>query len=304
MKKIYLVVSICMICILNTMACSTCGCSAGGSSIGILPQFNNHFVGIRFYHRSFTSTMTHNASNNGVTQSHENYSTVELFARFYPSKKIQILMLLPYNYFLQKEGNTVFQTNGIGDPTILANYVIVNTAQKSKSDWKHNLLAGAGIKLPLGKYQQIHKGETDFNSNLQNGTGSTDFIVDMMYTLRRKSIGLNAEISYKYNLVNSFQYHFGNRINTSLSLFYWFSKKKISVLPQVGLNFEHAQQDNKMKAIITQSGGNGLYVLPGLDIYISRFAFGAKAFVPTYQNYAHNQIKSHTRWMANFLINF
>ncbi len=303
MKKIVFIISLWLLQVFQVYACSTCGCSAGGSSIGILPQYNNHFVGIRLYQRSFTSYMTHSALK-GVNYSKENYSTLELFARFYPSKRVQLFIVLPYNIFSQKEGNTTYQSNGMGDPTIIANYVIVNTAQHSTSPIKHSLLAGAGIKLPLGSYQKVHKGETDFNPNLQNGTGSADFIIDMIYTLRRKSIGFNTELNYKYNLSNNLHYHFGNRFTSTVSLFYWISKKKVSLLPQLGLQFEQAQSDSKMKAIITQSGGNALYALPGLDIYIARFGFGVKSLLPLYQNYANKQIISQPRWMANFLINF
>jgi hypothetical protein len=299
MNKTLLVLIFIIIYYIPLLACNTCGCSGGAIYTGVLPQYNNHFIGVRWYNRSFNSK--HELNDNNVSK--EYFNTIELIGRFFPSKRVQILVFVPYNIFAQKELNTSTKTIGIGDPSIIASYSLIRRGDNLNQKWKHLWFVGAGLKLPVGTYS-FKNGLSEFNPNIQNGTGSTDFIFYTSYTIRKNKIGSSFDFTYKYNLSNNLGYQFGNRTNAQFRLFYLYTKKKLSVLPQVGFLFEHAQKDNKFKGNISNTGGYGLYAHIGLDIYISRFAIGANVQPATFQKISNGYVTSLPRIQTHFLINF
>ena len=98
---------------------------------------------------------------------------------------------------------------GLGDIVISANYNLINTYDSADHFFKHNLLIGGGLKLPTGEFRAIENGLT-VNQNFQLGTGSLDFLFNFIYTVRRKNLGLNTELSYSRNTTNKDEYKFGN----------------------------------------------------------------------------------------------
>jgi hypothetical protein len=78
-------------------------------------------------------------------------------------------------------------------------------------------------------------------NNLQAGTGSTDFIINGIYTIRKK-LGFNAEAIGRINTFNNLQHKFGNRINIGLQAFYWFNVHGYSLLPHAGFAYEYTRQ--------------------------------------------------------------
>ncbi|UII25703.1 hypothetical protein LVD15_20705 [Fulvivirga maritima] len=45
----------------ETKACDVCGCSLGSNYMGILPQFNKNFVGLRWSQAKFYAHMDHHS---------------------------------------------------------------------------------------------------------------------------------------------------------------------------------------------------------------------------------------------------
>jgi len=133
----------------STQACNVCGCGVGNYHYGILPQFRKNFVGIRYRHSSYVSTLDDSHSD---VFSYETFRTAELWARFYPAKKVQIFAFVPFNVNERKEGMTVKKLNGLGDIVISANYNLINTYDSLGAFLTHNLLIGGGVKLPTGQY--------------------------------------------------------------------------------------------------------------------------------------------------------
>ena len=163
--------------------------------------------------------------------SYETFQTAELWARFYPTKKIQAFVFVPFNFNERIEGTSINTLKGLGDIVISANYNLINTYDSVDHFLKHNLLIGGGLKLPTGEFQAIENGLT-VNQNFQLGTGSLDFLFNLIYTVRRKNIGLNTELSYSLNTTNKDEYKFGNAMRTGLTAFYVF---------QVNAAYPHAE---------------------------------------------------------------
>ena len=80
----------------KAFACDACGCGVGSYQFGILPQQTKNFVGIRYQTKSDESTPYHDL------QTKEQFQSIEIWGRFYPLKKVQVLALVPVNYNRQE----------------------------------------------------------------------------------------------------------------------------------------------------------------------------------------------------------
>jgi hypothetical protein len=266
---------------LQTKACDVCGCSMGGTNFGILPQFHKNFAGLYYYYRnfqsiqSFTGTELHKSSS-------ETFQTIEFRTRLNLTKKIQLFVLAPINSNGQIENDLTTTFNGLGDITTFANYSLYNNGDIALNKWKHNLQLGGGIKLPTGSYNHKNS-ENIINPNIQLGTGSIDPLIDAIYTVRYKKWGLNNNVFYRFNNLNSNQFAFGNRLTISSNFFYWANIKGYSLLPSVGINFDNAEKDVHNSFLVSQSGGKSLFSTLGIDFYYHSFTFGTNCQLPVFQ---------------------
>jgi hypothetical protein len=286
MKKILSILLI--ISTLPTFACDMCGCANSGSFFGILPQSHMRFVGIRYRVRNFDSHL-----NSLLLKTKENYQTAEIWGRFYPFKKTQLLVFLPYNSNKQStlSGKTA-QIEGLGDASLMMHYNLRNTFWDSTSHRiNQNLLLGGGIKLPTGKYQYTDNGEEGANPNFQLGTGSVDFILNAIYTLRYQSWGLNLDISHKINTENANQYRFANRTNGSLSIFYTKKIKNITLMPNSGTMAEYSNKDTKAGIKNSFTGGWLMMANVGFEMYYKKISTGINYQLPIIQRLVNNELK-------------
>ncbi len=286
------------------MACDVCGCSLGGNYFGILPLYNKNFVGLRWSQARFHSYIAP-TQYLGAQESNDTYSKIELWGRYYLTRKIQLFAFIPYAYNNMNGTDQVVTAQGLGDISLIANYVILNTGETG-SNFKHSLMAGGGIKLPTGKYDQADGGKI-INRNFQLGTGSVDFHFNAVYTLRYKKTGINLETGYKLNTRNSHDYLFGNQYRASAQLFVWQKVGAFSFLPHAGVNYETAAKHKDGDIIQVNTGGSALLASAGLDVYISRVTLGLNYQDPIAQHYNSDEtadITSKPRWTASLLFNF
>lgn len=287
-------------------ACDVCGCSLGGSYFGILPQFNKNFVGLRWSQAKFNAHMNHHSEYLGEEFSNDTYSKVELWGRFYVSKKIQVFAFVPYAYNDMNGTEQVLKASGLADVTLLSNIMLFNTGEDKKKKFKHTLVAGGGIKLPTGSHDLEDQGKL-VNPNFQLGTGSTDFLLSTVYTLRYQKVGLNSELGYKINTRNSNDYLFGNQFHASGQFFYWQNVKAFKFLPNTGLYYETADHHKAGNIVQSNTGGSALLFTSGLETYYNNFSIGVNYKYPLAQEFNSDDIstiKSKQRWMISLTYNF
>jgi hypothetical protein len=216
------------------LACDVCGCAMGGNYMGILPQFHQNFVGMRWTEQHFQSAHTITAARKGKFDGDEHFRSLDLTARFYPFRRVQLMVLLPYHFFHRTENGLSAQNQGLGDLTVLGNYILYDTGDSMRHSWKHTLTIGGGIKVPTGKFDAATvEGET-LHENLQAGSGSTDFMLTTTYTVRRGKWGGTADVQARLNTANKNQYQFGNRLSTGARAFYLYNLGKFTLLPNAG----------------------------------------------------------------------
>lgn len=304
MNKYIYAILICNLVTTKSIACDVCGCSLGGNYFGILPLYNKNFVGLRWSQATFHSYIAP-TQNLPAQHSHDTYRKMELWGRYYVTKRIQLFAFVPYASNEMDGTDQKVSAQGLGDINLMANYVLLNTGEE-RSDFKHTLIAGGGFKLPTGKFSLTDKGKI-INRNFQMGTGSVDFNLNAVYTVRFKKTGINIETGYKINTRNNVDYLFGNQYRASAQLFFWQRIGPVSILPHAGMNYEQAAMHKDGNIIQVNTGGTALLASGGMDIYVSRFTAGLNYQEPVLQHYNSDEtadIKSKARWTASLTFNF
>ncbi len=256
-------------------ACDVCGCSGGGGYFGILPQFQRHFVGMRWQERvldSYSPATSLESASNG----HSVFRTLDLWGRWYPLRRLQILAFMPVHFFEQTENESIVRTRGLGNASLMANYTVFNTGDSLMRIWKHSFQIGGGVQLPTGPYRLTDSDGVRYHANLQPGTGSTDALINLIYTLRRGRVGMQVDAQTRINTTNANQYRFGNRQNAALRLFWWKKlNNTISILPRAGVSLDVAQKDVWYDSRQRETGGSMVFADVGADVYLGNLAIGA-----------------------------
>ncbi|MCS7004495.1 MAG: hypothetical protein NZM38_04135 [Cytophagales bacterium] len=281
-----------------SLACEICGCGVGNIYTGIMPQFSKNFVGIRYRSMTFRSHLKRSP----IFHTEEHFYTAEIWARYYPLSKLQLIAFFPYHYNIQiqKSQGKKIVLNGIGDPAILGSYALINTSNSMKRV-KQNFLVGAGIKFPFGKYQYDAQNTKEVaNPNFQLGSGSVDFLFNAFYTLRFNKWGITTDLSYKLNTQNKQQYRFGNRTAHNIAIFFIAKFRELGLMPYLGSYYEFSEKDTQSQYPIEITGGrlwNGSW---GCEFYFRKIIVGSNVQIPFVQNLANQNIRSENRWNLHF----
>ncbi|MDB5282718.1 MAG: hypothetical protein JWO06_1793 [Bacteroidota bacterium] len=259
-----------------------CCCSSAGGSYSILPNLDKHVVGIRYSYADYNTTI-YPAMNmtmaNGDLMSMsgtgkaalERMNTLDVFGRFSLPKRFHISVFLPVHILSEKSESGVQRSAGIGDLSLLLQYSVFDPAKCNGEKSKHQLKLGAGVKAPTGKFEMTPDGM--FNTDLQMGTGSVDFLFNATYTYRYEKFGFNIFSAYKKDLVNKQQFRFGDKLREGVNAFYVLRPvKDITLTPTAGLNYDHAFFNFYQKQKLTYTGGDYISASAGLDIYYKQFA--------------------------------
>lgn len=291
---------------LITHACDICGLGAGNSYTGILPDFHKKIFGIRNRYNAISSHLGVNGANTYLTTK-ERYQTLEAWGGWNIGRKLRILGSIPYSFNRKENSTSKMNKNGIGDISVVGYYQILYNKRpiaKHRNYLSHTLWIGTGIKLATGSYNSLDNNTTDNSANLfQLGTGSNDFSVGAMYDIGTKNIGINFNTNYKINTTNKYQYQYGNKFNINTQLYYRFAApQKVSLAPNVGVQYEYSEKDSQEGYKVTASGGKLLLGTAGLELSLYKIALGANIQIPLRQNLASGIIKAENRLMMHLSI--
>jgi hypothetical protein len=297
-KKIFLSLVVVSSFVFESQACSICGCASGANYNGILPQYRKNIIALRNRYRGFDQSVMQNGS---AINSSYTYSSYELWGRIYLKDRIQFFFTLPYsvNTLNDKDGRSTL--SGINDLSVQINYNLINTTFDTSRvhTVQHNLLIGAGVKLPTGKYQQRNKQDVMYQENFQTGSGAFSYLGSIIYNVRYRKVGLNADLNYIYNTANELKYAFGNQFTASLGVFAWLRKGEFSFLPNTGVFYEKLDRDIRNGVYNTLSGGYALNYNIGTDVYYKSVFVGMTFQTPLVQEIGSDQIKYKAKYMIN-----
>lgn len=288
-------------------ACDICGCGVGSYYLGILPDFNKRFIGLRY---QFNTLDTHLGPDGEKTliSNKERYQTVELWGAWSFGKKWRVMSFIPYSFNYRKVNGTgeTGKKNGIGDILIMGYYRVFelrHTTGKKNKMIVHSLWGGAGIKLPTGKYKDSDRSAAmDAPNNFQLGTASTDFLVNLAYDFRVMDGGFNTNITYKINTENKQEYRYGNKFTANVLGYYKFApdSSKVRIAPNIGGMIEIQPKDviyNRFD--VAQSGGYTLSAVAGIELNIDKISFGGNFQQPVVQHLAEKRAKAGSRFLVH-----
>lgn len=292
---------------LSLLACDICGCGVGSYYIGILPEYNKRFIGLRYQHKQL---QTHLGPQGNVTPltTDETYQSAELWGGWNFGKKFRILAFVPYNFNKRSSQASSGSKSGLGDIAVMGYY---NLFTKSTSfDSKllvHSLWLGAGVKAPTGKYEPSERlAVTESPNNFQLGTASTDFTVNAAYDVRLNDLGMNLNVNYKINTANKYEYRYGNKLTTNALLYYKFRLfHKLTVAPNAGILYETADKDIESNRYeVEVSGGHSTSLVTGFELAMSKFSLGANYQTIVSQELANKRAKAGNRLMLHVSVPF
>lgn len=292
---------------LSLLACDICGCGVGSYYIGILPEYNKRFIGLRYQHKTL---QTHLGPQGQTTplSTDETYQSAELWGGWNFGKKFRVLAFVPYNFNQRSSQASIGSKNGLGDIAVMGYYnLFTKSTTVSSKLLVHSLWLGAGVKAPTGKYEPSERlAVQESPNNFQLGTASTDFTVNAAYDVRLNDLGLNLNANYKINTENKYEYRYGNKLTTNALLYYKFRLfHKLTLAPNIGILYETAAKDvENGKYEMDVSGGHSASLVSGFELATNKFSVGANYQTIVSQELANQRAKAGNRLMVHFSVPF
>lgn len=283
MKIKTIILSACLLALtLPSRACDICGCGVGSYYIGILPEYNKRFLGLRYQYKSLQTHLGPYGERTPLSTD-ETYQSAELWGGWNFGKKFRVLAFVPYNFNERSSQAASGKKNGLGDVAVMGYYNLFNhTGALGQKLLVQSLWVGAGVKVPTGKYEPSERlAVQESPNNFQLGTASTDFTVNAAYDIRYNDLGLNLNANYKMNTQNKYDYRYGNKFTANALAYYKFRiAHAVTVAPNAGVLYETADKDvESRKYTVEVSGGYSLSAVAGVEVGMRGLSFGAN-----YQN--------------------
>ncbi|MBL7826982.1 MAG: hypothetical protein JNJ57_10155 [Saprospiraceae bacterium] len=258
-------------------ACDVCGCSGAGNTLGLLPLVQRHFIGLRTQVQSFETAPHHT----GDFLATETYHSFDLWGRWQPHRRVQVIGILPYVIANHRNGVTpTLQSSGIGDAMALAQFSVLDPVRQNKRLFQHTIQIGAGVKLSTGTFSIADSEGEQLPANLQPGTGSTDYLLSGFYAIRKGSWGVSLDAIARLSTENPKQYHFGNRLNAGVQVFWSKTIRRWNFVPAVGLSFDGRQEDRYLDKWKGETGGYALATTLGVQVFRGNLAFNIQWSLP------------------------
>ncbi|MFD1631059.1 transporter [Pseudopedobacter beijingensis] len=287
---------------LGAKACDICGCGVGSYYLGILPEFNKKFVGLRYQHKQLQTHLGPGAERTPLTEN-ETYQTAEVWGGWNIGNKFRVLAFLPYNFNRRESQEGVGQKNGLGDIALMGYYKMFDGKNTlNEKLLVQSLWVGAGIKVPTGKYNAADADVANNSpNNFQLGTASTDFTINAAYDIRLMDLGLNLNANYKMNTENKYHYRYGNKLSVNGLLYHKFKVGKMaSISPNAGVLYETSAKDvENNKYDVDASGGYSTAGIVGFEAIRQRVSIGANYQHVFAQNLAEGRAKAGDRILVH-----
>ena len=297
MKKLFLAGALLFLAHAGTAwACSICRCGDPGFFINSARMMPRGKLTLSLEHFNTSKSSTHVDPEGGHGETHgllkaaspfdiqhlsgtaaqvQNYVQASLL--YGVSHRFMLTAVVPYVFNQVTFAGEVEKTDGWGDPEATA---ILSLLPEGMGRASLQVLAGA--RLPLGKDDLKNDHGELRDHHLQAGTGAWAGNFGLQAMLAQGSWPLFASASYQINGTNDHDFAYGNVFR------YNFAAQKTlgRMLDLIGeINGRYAQYDVESGVNDANSGGNAVYVSPGLRVRLfSAMSLRAQVQIPVIEN--------------------
>lgn len=275
----------------TSLACDMCNCY-----LGLNPTYNQHAIGVRFRSLNYSRAARYLIDVHARLAHHPKeiketvrgaISQYELWGRFYPIKKLQIQMTLPYQQIKEKGVTSNFTGNQWGIATALAQYQIFNTVPDS-GKVQHRLFAGGGYSQPL---------ELLLNNKTALGSFSQPaFLAIATYIAKKGALGVNVDGVYRASIADESAYKEGNVSNVGLKLFAELHWQDFTIIPTAAFNYEDANYSTKNDFLLPETQATLVYTGGMLDLFYKKIGL---SFMFQYSALQHGDVPDQAGWRMN-----
>lgn len=271
-------------CLNQAKSCDACGGSLGNTYFGLLPQMSSSFIGVNYSFAKFSAQMQYNSKVLEDEYSDDSFNRFEVTSMFTLYNRLQASIILPFSFNQMSGSHQNIKDYGIGDPSVLLSYRFFDNSKDDKLSINHTLLVGVGIKLPFGRFDKQDDGVL-VNQNFQLGSGSVDYIMSLNHTLMFENIGVNSDLSLKFNTQNDYGYKFGNQVTATSNIFWKMKISEAILMPLLGVYFEYGGIHNDGFVEQSNTGGEVLMSNTGAQILWNNFILNASFKIPIHQRF-------------------
>ncbi len=285
-------------------------CERHGMFLGINPIERTNNFGLMFRSQMYKgSSHTHDHSHSHDTDTETNsgivreyYSMLDLNARFYPLRDLEVMINLPYSdnkSYL--DGKLNEQGSGIADPSLLFRYTIwsTNTSDSTGKMLRQRLQAGLGTKAPVGNFKP--EAHDAYNPHILPGTGAWDGIASLNYSIRKNMNMAAASYTFRYSTENSLGYQFAPRSTAEISYFRQIRKSsKVIMMPELGVSYDQAGIDLYEDTYAENTGFDVVFIKPAFNYINKNTAINLAWYQPLMSEFKGDQPDVKGRFMLGF----
>jgi len=263
-------------------ACDFCGCGPAGQFFGMLPILEGQYASLRTQQQLFRHPEGMANQLDGTPLRYDRLQSAELWLRWQPAPRWQIIAQLPWRYHQRLGSNGVAsEISGIGDITLTTFYKWIQP--NVEKTWQHGLSVGAQVGLPTGPYQQRDAQKRMLPPPFQTGTGSWSGMGQLFYTLSKGSQGVQLEARARSFTTNELDFNPGSAVGSSLQYFINRQGKMLRYMHYAGFTVDRLFADTDFGQPKAGTGGQVYGLSAGTDLYTSKSAWHLLAQLPVYQ---------------------
>lgn len=304
----------------NVFACDVCGCF-----MGLTPYDNQSNIGLVYRLRTFSgyygfdrnsALLPSGSLRSGITSLHtdyhhdevlngndyEEYRVLELRSRFFLHERIELNIIVPFNFNSMMMNESFHKVSGLGDINIYSGYQLLR--KMDMEGWQFRLTLGAGIKLPTGRHDLTDNNNARIHLMMQPGTGTTDYFLFGNYTSGINRWGVSLSGSYKLNGTNSYNEKISNSVNSYGSIFYKTFAGKWIIIPAAHLYYENTAGIRTESGISKTTSMNVLMAGPGVDVYYNNLQFTFSGLLPAAEEKITGKAAGSFKFSAGIIYNF
>lgn len=301
-------------------ACDVCGCF-----MGLTPYDNQSNIGLVYRLRTFSgyygfdrnSSLLPSGSlrtgNSALHADHnhdevlngndyEEYRVLELRSKFFIHERIEMNLIVPFNFNSMRMNETSHKVSGLGDINLFSGFQVLR--KMDMEGWQYRLTLGAGIKLPTGSHDKTNADGERIHLMMQPGTGTTDYFFYGNYTTSMNRWGVSLSGAYKLNGSNSYNEKISNSVNSYGSIFYKAYPGKWIIIPSVQFYYENTAGIRTVEGISPMTSMNVLMAGPGVDVYYNNLQFTLSGLFPVAEEKITGKAASAFKFSAGFIYNF